>query len=341
MVVAFFFEVIYNKVIHIIVGDVMRKIAVLTSGGDAPGMNGAIRAIVRVGIKRGFEVYGVYEGYQGLVNDQIKKLGYSDVSEILSKGGTILGSSRLPEFKEEHVQDIAASNLQKRGIEGLVVIGGDGSYRGALALSKKGINCIAIPGTIDNDINGTDETIGFHTALYNIIDAVNKLRDTSSSHHRCFVVEVMGNHADNLAIYAAIACGSEVVISDKTGYDEDKIIELLKINENEYHKRHAIVIASERIFDVEKLAQRISRETGFSGRSIVLGHIQRGGSPTPEDRILASQMAEAAVALLLERKTGLCVCMKDSKIVSKGIEEALNEENENHEALYKLFYDLV
>lgn len=319
----------------------MRKIAVLTSGGDAPGMNGAIRAIVRVGIKRGFEVYGVYEGYKGLVEGNIEKLGYSDVSEILSKGGTMLQSSRLPEFKDEKIQDIAVDQLKKLGIDGLIVIGGDGSYRGALALSKKGIDCIAIPGTIDNDINGTDETIGFHTALYNIIDAVNKLRDTSSSHHRCFVVEVMGNHADNLALYSAIACGSEVVITDKTGYDEEKIIQLLKINDKDYHKRHAIIIASERIFDVEALAQRISEETSFSGRSIVLGHIQRGGSPTPEDRILASRMAEAAIDLLLERQTGLCVCLKDSQIVSKKIEYALNEENENHEKLYQLFYELA
>lgn len=319
----------------------MRKIAVLTSGGDAPGMNSAIRAIVRVGIKRGFEVYGVYEGYKGLVEGKIEKLGYSDVSEILSKGGTMLQSSRLPEFKDEKIQDIALDNLKKLGIDGLIVIGGDGSYRGALALSKKGIDCIAIPGTIDNDINGTDETIGFHTALYNIIDAVNKLRDTSSSHHRCFVVEVMGNHADNLALYSAIACGSEVVITDKTGYDEEKIVKLLKINDVDYHKRHAIIIASERILDVEALAQRISEETSFSGRSIVLGHIQRGGSPTPEDRILASRMAEAAIELLLERKTGLCVCLKDSQIISKKIDEALNEDNENHEKLYQLFYELA
>ena len=319
----------------------MRKIAVLTSGGDAPGMNGAIRAIVRVGIKRGFEVYGVYEGYKGLVEGNIEKLGYSDVSEILSKGGTMLQSSRLPEFKDEKIQDIAVDQLKKLGIDGLIVIGGDGSYRGALALSKKGIDCIAIPGTIDNDINGTDETIGFHTALYNIIDAVNKLRDTSSSHHRCFVVEVMGNHADNLALYSAIACGSEVVITDKTGYDEEKIIQLLKINDKDYHKRHAIIIASERIFDVEAFAQRISEETSFSGRSIVLGHIQRGGSPTPEDRILASRMAEAAIDLLLERQTGLCVCLKDSQIVSKKIEYALNVQNENHEKLYQLFYELA
>ena len=319
----------------------MRKIAVLTSGGDAPGMNGAIRAIVRVGIKRGFEVYGVYEGYKGLVEGNIEKLGYSDVSEILSKGGTMLQSSRLPEFKDEKSQDIAVDQLKKLGIDGLIVIGGDGSYRGALALSKKGIDCIAIPGTIDNDINGTDETIGFHTALHNIIDAVNKLRDTSSSHHRCFVVEVMGNHADNLALYSAIACGSEGVITDKTGYDEEKIIQLLKINDKDYHKRHAIIIASERIFDVEALAQRISEETSFSGRSIVLGHIQRGGSPTPEDRILASRMAEAAIDLLLERQTGLCVCLKDSQIVSKKIEYALNVQNENHEKLYQLFYELA
>lgn len=255
-------------------------------------MNGAIRAIVHVGIQHGFEVYGVYEGYKGLVEGKIEKLGYSDVSEILSKGGTMLESSRLLEFKEDKVQDIAIDNLKKHGIEGLIVIGRDGSYRGALALSKKGINCIGIPGTIDNDINGTDETIGFHTVLYNIIDAINKLRDTSSSHHRCFVVEVIGNHTDNLALYSAIACGSEVVITDKTGYDEDKIIELLKVNENEYHKTLAIIIASERIFDVEKLAERISEETGFSGRSIVLGHIQRGGSPTSEDRILASRMGK-------------------------------------------------
>ena len=255
----------------------MEKIAILTSGGDAPGMNGAIRALVRVGIQHGFEMYGVYEGYCGLVAGKIKKLGYSDVSEILARGGTILESSRLPEFKEENVQDQAVKNLKNLKINNLVVIGGDGSYRGALALSKKGINCIAIPGTIDNDINGTDETIGFHTALYNIIDAVNKLRDTSSSHHRCFVVEVMGNNADSLALYSAIACGSELVITNKTGYDEQHIIDELIKNETVYNKRHAIVIASEKIFDVEKLARRISDETGFSGRSIVLGHIQRGG----------------------------------------------------------------
>lgn len=319
----------------------MRKIAVLTSGGDAPGMNGAIRAIVRVGIQRGFEVYGVYEGYQGLVAGKIKKLGYSDVSEILSKGGTILESSRLPEFKEDIVQEKAIANLKKYAIDSLVVIGGDGSYRGALALSKKGINCIGIPGTIDNDIHGTDETIGFHTALSNIIDAVNKLRDTSSSHHRCFVIEVMGNNADSLALYSAIACGSEIVITNRTGYNEDQVIQELIKNETIYHKRHAIIIASEKILDVEKLAARISRETGFSGRSIVLGHIQRGGYPVPEDRILASRMAEKAVQLLTENQSGKCVCLKNSEIVAKDIDQALSETNKSTEQLYRLFEELV
>lgn len=319
----------------------MKKIAVLTSGGDAPGMNGAIRAIVRVGIKRGFEVYGVYGGFRGLVEGKIKKLGYSDVSEILAKGGTILESSRLPEFKLEEVQDKAIDNLKGYDIDSLIVIGGDGSYRGALSLSKKGINCIGIPGTIDNDINGTDETIGFHTALSNIIDAVNKLRDTSSSHHRCFVIEVMGNNADSLALYSAISCGSELVITHKTGFDEDFVIAEMIKNETIYNKRHAIIIVSEKILDVDNLAKRISEETGFSGRAIVLGHIQRGGSPVPEDRILASRMAGKAIELLINNESGKCVCLKNSEIVAMGIEEALKETNQSKELLYQLFEDLV
>lgn len=319
----------------------MKRIAILTSGGDAPGMNGAIRAVVRVAIKRGLEVYGVYEGFSGLVEGKIKKLGYSDVSEVLARGGTILESSRLPEFVQDEVQEKAIKNLREHQVDSLVVIGGDGSYRGALALSKKGINCIAIPGTIDNDINGTDETIGFHTALCNIIDAVNKLRDTSSSHHRCFVVEVMGNNADNLALYSALSCGSELVITNKTGYDEDHVIQELIKNETIYNKRHAIVIASENILDVEKLAERITQETGFSGRSIVLGHIQRGGSPVPADRILAARMGYKAVELLLDNQSGKCVCLKDSKIVFKDIDTALNEVNKSNQAMYDLFDDLV
>jgi len=319
----------------------MKKIAILTSGGDAPGMNAAIRSVVRVARKKGLEVYGIYEGYKGLVEGKIKRLGYSDVSEILSRGGTILSSSRLLEFKQDHVQYQAIEQLKKHEIEGLVVIGGDGSYRGAHALSKKGFNCIAIPGTIDNDINGTDETIGFHTALSNIVDAVNKLRDTSSSHHRCFVIEVMGNNRDSLALYSAISCGSEIVITNKTGYDEDKIVEMMDYCEKYQNKKHAIIITSEKLIDVEELAQRISKETNFSGRSIVLGHIQRGGSPVPEDRILASQMGQYAVELLLEGKSDYCVCKRDNQIISRKIDEALNDINETQQKMYQLFEELV
>ncbi len=319
----------------------MNKIAILTSGGDAPGMNAAIRAITRVASKKQIEVYGVQDGYAGLVQGQIKRLKNSDVSEVLSRGGTILGSSRLPEFVEDTVQLQAVHQLQKRGIEGLIVIGGDGSYRGALELSQKGICCIGVPGTIDNDINGTDETIGFHTALYNIVDAVNKLRDTSSSHHRCFVIEVMGNNRDSLALYSGIACGSEFIITKNTGYDEDYIVKMMDFYEKEQGKKHAIIIASENMIDVEKLAERISKETHFSGRSIVLGHIQRGGSPVPQDRILASQMGQYAVELLIEHQSGYCVCKKDNHIIARKIDEALNDVNKIQEKMYQLFNELV
>ena len=319
----------------------MNKIAILTSGGDAPGMNAAIRAITRVASKKQIEVYGVQDGYAGLVQGQIKRLKNSDVSEVLSRGGTILGSSRLLEFVEDTVQLQAVHQLQKRGIEGLIVIGGDGSYRGALELSQKGICCIGVPGTIDNDINGTDETIGFHTALYNIVDAVNKLRDTSSSHHRCFVIEVMGNNRDSLALYSGIACGSEFIITKNTGYDEDYIVKMMDFYEKEQGKKHAIIIASENMIDVEKLAERISKETHFSGRSIVLGHIQRGGSPVPQDRILASQMGQYAVELLIEHQSGYCVCKKDNHIIARKIDEALNDVNKIQEKMYQLFNELV
>lgn len=319
----------------------MKRIGILTSGGDAPGMNAAIRAVMRVADKKGIEIYGILDGYQGLVEGKMIQLENTDVSDILGKGGTILGSSRLPEFVEDEVQYQAIEQLKKYDIEGLVVIGGDGSYRGALALSQKGVCCVGIPGTIDNDINGTDETIGFHTALFNIVDAVNKLRDTSSSHHRCFVIEVMGNHRDSLALYSGIACGSEFIITKNTGYDEDGIVSMMDYYERKEKKRHAIIIASENMINVEKLAKRISQETHFSGRSIVLGHIQRGGTPVPQDRILASQMGQFAVELLLDGQSGYCVCKKDNHIIAREISEALSEENEMQKRMYQLFDELV
>ena len=223
----------------------VRKIGVLTSGGDAPGMNAAIRAVTRVALSNGIEVIGIRDGYRGLVEGNFETFTKKSVSDILDRGGTKIGSARLPEFKDIEVQKEAVAQLKANGIDAIVVIGGDGSYRGAQALTKLGINCIGIPGTIDNDIPGTDFTIGFDTALHTCVDAVDKLRDTSSSHHRCSVVEVMGNHCGDLAVYTAISCGAEIVVSPETGYDELDVLEKLRYLDNAAHKNHAIVILSE------------------------------------------------------------------------------------------------
>ena len=206
----------------------VKRIGVLTSGGDAPGMNAAIRAVTRVALNSGLEVFGVYNGYKGMVEGYIEPLTKAAVGDIIDRGGTVLGSARLPEFKDESVRKKAVEQLHKRGIEAIVVIGGDGSYRGAQALTDMGINCIGLPGTIDNDITSTDFTIGFDTALMTIVDAVDKLRDTSSSHHRCSVVEVMGNRCGDLAIWAGIACGAEIVCTSETGFEETEILERLR-----------------------------------------------------------------------------------------------------------------
>jgi len=315
----------------------VRKIGVLTSGGDAPGMNAAIRSVTRVALNNGLEVYGIYDGYKGLLEGRMMKMERSSVSDILSRGGTILGSARLPEFKEDEIQDACIEQLGKNGIDALVVIGGDGSYRGALALTKKGINCIGLPGTIDNDISGSDLTIGFDTALNTCVECVDKLRDTSSSHHRCSIVEVMGNHCGDLALYTAISCGAEMVITPETGYDELEVLEKLRYLDNAVHKSHAIVIVSEKTTDVQALASKISLNTGFSGRATVLGHIQRGGSPTPADRMLASRMGEKAVDLLMEGIGGHCVGIVDNEIISLPIAEALERPRKSRKKLYRLF----
>lgn len=319
----------------------VRKIGVLTSGGDAPGMNAAIRAVTRIALNNGVEVVGVYNGYRGLLEESFLQMSRHDVSDILDKGGTKLGSARLPEFREEAVQDACIKNLKRAGIDALVVVGGDGSYRGALALTKKGINCIGLPGTIDNDIPGTDFTIGFDTALKTCVENVDKLRDTSSSHHRCSIVEVMGNHCGDLALYTAISCGAEMVISPETGYDELEVLEKLRYLGDAVRKNHAIVIISEKICDVEALAKKVSLHTEFSGRATVLGHIQRGGSPTPTDRMLASRMGEKAVDLLMEGIGGHCVGIIDNHITSMPIEEALTRPKKSRKQLYRLFDRLV
>lgn len=321
--------------------DMIKRIGVLTSGGDAPGMNAAIRAVVRVANARNIEVYGIYDGYRGLVEGYIEPLTRSDVSDILDRGGTILGSARLPEFKDPKVQEAGIHQLKKRGIEAVIVIGGDGSFRGALALTEAGINCIGLPGTIDNDIPCTDYTIGFDTALNTVVEAVDKLRDTSNSHHRCSVVEVMGNRCGDLALYSGIATGAEIVITAQTGFEETEVLERLKEFDVVKKKRHAIVIISEKITDVDAFAKKVSLNTGFSGRATVLGHVQRGGSPTPQDRILASRMGEKAVDLLMHGIGGQCVGIKDHQIIAVPITEALDIPRTSRKKLQDLFDKLV
>lgn len=319
----------------------VKRIGVLTSGGDAPGMNAAIRAVTRVATKVGLEVYGIYNGYRGMVEGKIEPLTREKVSDILDRGGTMLGSARLPEFKDIEVRKKAVEQLQKFGIEALVVIGGDGSYRGALALTEMGINCIGLPGTIDNDITSTDATIGFDTALNTVVEAVDKLRDTSNSHHRCSVVEVMGNRCGDLALYSGIACGAEIVVTAQTGFEETEVLDRLKEFDLVKKKNHAIVVISEKITDVEMFARKVSQFTGFSGRATVLGHVQRGGSPTPNDRILASRMGEKAVDLLMQGIGGQCVGIQKGVIVGVPIEEALNIPRSSRKELHNLFDRLV
>lgn len=318
----------------------LRKIGILTSGGDSPGMNAAIRAVTRTALSNGIEVVGIHDGYKGLVEGNYEPFNKNSVSETISRGGTILGSARLPEFKNEEVVLKGCEQLKKNNIDAVVVIGGDGTYRGADSLTKHGINCIALPGTIDNDIQGTDFTIGFDTALTTIVECVDKLKDTSSSHHRCSIVEVMGNRCGDLAIHSGISCGAEILITPETGYDEEAVLEKIKYFESR-GKNHAIVIVSEKVCDVNALADKISKTTGFAGRATILGHIQRGGSPTPRDRVLASRMGSKAVELLINGIGGHCVAIRNEEIISMPIEECVSMPRGNRKEYYKIFDQLV
>lgn len=310
------------------------KIAVLTSGGDAPGMNAAIRAVVRTGLQYGHEMFGVVDGYRGLLEDRFIPLTSKDVSGMLNQGGTMLGTSRVPEFKEIPVQQVALDNLRNRGIDGLVVIGGEGSYKGALALHNLEFPTITIPGTIDNDVFGTDFTIGFHTALNTIVDAIDKLRDTSSSHRRCSIIEVMGRTSGDLALYAGICGGAEFIITPENPIDKDKLISTLK-RHNQEGRRHAIIVVTEQQFDVHKLAAEITIKSGFSTRATVLGYIQRGGRPVAEDRILASRMGAFAVEKLMEGQSGICIGIHNDELVTHSLLEIINHPKDRAK-LYEL-----
>lgn len=300
-----------------------KRIAILTSGGDAPGMNACIRACVRTGIKNGDEMFGIYSGYKGLINDEIEPLNRSSVSETINRGGTILGTARLKEFATLEVQQKAVEILKKHKIDSVIGIGGDGTYQGLAALSRLGISTVGLPGTIDNDIASTDYTIGFDTALNTIVECVDKLRDTSSSHHRCSIVEVMGNKCGDLAAYAGLACGAELVITNETEYNEDKIIEFLA-DQRKSGKKHAIVIISEKITDVHALASKVQEKTGYGARAEVLGHMQRGGTPSASDRVLASRLGEYAIELIDKNISCVCAGIVENELKYYNIYDALN-----------------
>ena len=311
------------------------RIGVLTSGGDSPGMNATIRAVVRAGIASGDQVFGIYDGYRGLVEGKIVEFTRKDVSEILNRGGTILGTARLPEFKYEQVRALAQRQLERYDIDSLICIGGDGTYTGALRLHEMGIKTIGIPGTIDNDIASTDFTIGFSTALSTACDAIDKLRDTSSSHQRCSIIEVMGCHCGDLALYSGISCGAEYIITNETGLDKERLLQDLKSNRLAGRK-HAIVVISENVTDVYQLAKDVEAFTGYECRATILGYIQRGGTPTPEDRLLASRLGKYSVDLLHEGITGVAVGIIKNELHYTPIEEALEMQNETSEELIKL-----
>lgn len=301
----------------------IKRIGVLTSGGDAPGMNAAIRAVVRVASYHGLEVMGIRHGYNGLLNGDMEPMYARSVGETLQKGGTILQTARCLEFKTEEGVKKAVANAKAAGIDGLIVIGGDGSFRGARDLSRNGLPTIAMPGTIDNDIACSEYTVGFDTCLNTVKDAVDKLRDTSSSHERCSVVEVMGRNAGYIAINAAIACGAEVVLIPEIPFDFDEDVLRPILEGKARGRKHNIVIVAEGIGGVIEMAKKIEEKTGIESRATILGHVQRGGSPSVRDRVIASQMGGKSVELLLEGKSNRIVCMQDSRVVDVDIEEGL------------------
>ena len=311
----------------------IRTIGVLTSGGDAPGMNAAIRAVVRVGAYYGLRVFGIKRGYNGLINGEMQEMTPRSVSETIQRGGTILQTARCLEFKTEAGVKKACDIARVFGLDGLIVIGGDGSFRGARDLSRNGLPTIAMPGTIDNDIDCSEYTVGYDTCLNTVMEAVDKIRDTATSHERCSIIEVMGRNAGYIAINAGIACGAEVVIvpEHEWNFDEDILRPVLESKTR--GKKHSIIIVAEGIGGVLDMAKEIEEKTGIESRATILGHVQRGGSPTVRDRVIASEMGAKAVELLIEGKSNRIVCMQQNKICDVDIEEGLSMKKEFPEEL--------
>ncbi|QJC29369.1 6-phosphofructokinase [Enterobacteriaceae endosymbiont of Plateumaris pusilla] len=302
----------------------INKIGILTSGGDSPGMNAAIRGVVRTAIGNNIEVFGIYDGYLGLYKNNIKKLNRHSVSDIINRGGTFLGSARFPQFKNFKIRKLAIQNMEYYGINALVVIGGDGSYMGAKSLTEMGFPCIGIPGTIDNDVAGTDYSIGYFTALETIVQAIDRLRDTSSSHQRISIVEIMGRYCGDLTLAAAIAGGCEFIVIPEIIYNQNDLVNEIKLGIDK-GKKHAIVLITEYICNINKLAKFIETKIKRETRTTVLGHIQRGGSPVAYDRILASRMGAYSVELLSKGYGGRCVGVINDKMVHHDIIYAIKK----------------
>lgn len=318
----------------------MKTIGVLTSGGDAPGMNAAIRSVVRTACESGMQVYGIMRGYNGLIHNDMVEMNLRSVSDIIHRGGTMLYTARSLEFKTEEGMQKAVDVCKERGIDGIVVIGGDGSFRGARDLSLRGIPCVAIPGTIDNDIACCDYTIGYDTAMNTVMEMVDRIRDTTESHDRCSVVEVMGRRAGYIALNAGIAVGATSILIPEMQYDiEADVIERMRRTQKT-GKKHFIIIVAEGIGHVEEIAMEIQAKTNVETRSTVLGHVQRGGSPTVRDRVVASQMGNHAVHLLLNGVGNRVVAMQKDVIVDYDIYEALNMHKEIDMDLYRIAHEI-
>ena len=313
-----------------------KSIAVLTSGGDAPGMNAAVRAVVRTGLNFGMKVYGVMRGYNGLLTGDLKEINMRSVSDIMQHGGTALYTARSPEFNTPAGVEKAANMCREKGIEGVVVIGGDGSFRGARDLTNAGINCIGVPGTIDNDIACTDYTIGYDTALNTAMEMIDRIRDTTESHDRCSVVEVMGRRCGDIALNTGVAVGALTTLVPEIPYDFHRdVLDRIRLAQST-GKRHYIIVVAEGVGNTEELAQRIQRHTGIETRATILGHVQRGGAPTLRDRVVASRMGYHAAELLFNGIGNRVVAMKGEQIVDFDITEALNMPRTFDEKMYRV-----
>lgn len=313
-----------------------KSIAVLTSGGDAPGMNAAVRAVVRAGINKGMRVYGVYRGYNGLLNGDVQEMNLRSVSDIIGFGGTMLYTARSEEFATPEGIKKAADFCRSIDVSGVVVIGGDGSFKGARALTNAGINCIGIPGTIDNDIACSEYTVGFDTAMNTALQMVDRIRDTAQSHDRCSIVEVMGRRCGDIALQTGIATGATAILVPEIPYNIERDVIQRIINTQKTGKKHFIIVVAEGVGKVAELANYIENRLGIETRATILGHVQRGGSPTLRDRVVASEMGFRAVELLEKNFGNRVVAMKDGKIIDLDINEALDMQRVFDEDLYKI-----